>query len=217
MVILVKPASWSSGSNCYQTRAPSIWHPTNLARRTCAPTPQNWGNYISKRYWASSNRMSSTNWFWTGKGSLDFCIDFRKLNNLTRWETYPILRVDECIESFDKATVFSILDSNSGWWKVEIEYKDRNKNVFPSHYGLLLLVRMSFALKNAPGTFQTTMKIILSSVKWQLALVYLEITVIFSMTLEKHIEHVEQVLALPQRARVTIKLKKCYFITDKID
>lgn len=53
-------------------------------------------------------------------GLFRFCVDYSKSNNLTHRNSYPILRMDECIDSFGKATSFSILDANSGYYQVEI-------------------------------------------------------------------------------------------------
>lgn len=59
-------------------------------------------------------------------GTLHFCVDYRKLNALTNRDSYPILRLDECIGSLGKATIFSQLDANSGYLHLEIEKADRD-------------------------------------------------------------------------------------------
>lgn len=55
-----------------------------------------------------------------------FCVEYRKLNNLARRDTHPILRMDERIYSLDKARVISLLDANSGHWEVKINDKDQD-------------------------------------------------------------------------------------------
>ena len=150
-------------------------------------------------------------------GALRFCVDYRRLNAITVRDSYPIPRMDECMDSLGTAKTFSTLDANSGYWQVEIDPKDRDKTAFTSHHGLYRFIRMPFGLKNAPATFQRAIDVILSSVKWQFALVYLDDIVIFSPKPEEHIEHVKKVLMLLQDAGVTIKLRKCFFFTDNID
>lgn len=125
--------------------------------------------------------------------------------------------MDECIDLLGEATIFSTLDTNSGYWPVEIDKIDRDRTAYTSYNGLYRFICMPFGLRNAPKTFRRTMVIILSTVKWQIALVYLDDIVVFSRTPEKHIYHVQHVLTLLNNARATLKLKKCKFFTDTID
>ena len=82
--------------------------------------------------------------------------------------------MDECIDSLGSATVFSTLDCNSGYWQIPMAPEDMEKTAFISHYGLYRFRRMPFGLKNATGTFQRIAYIIMASVRWQHALVYLD-------------------------------------------
>lgn len=125
--------------------------------------------------------------------------------------------MDERIDSLGEATVFSTLDANGSYWQIEIEKSDRDKTAFTSPHGLYRFIRMPFGLRNAPGTFQRTMDVILSTVKWQFALVYLDDIVVFSRTPVEHIDHVRHVLTLLHDDGVILKLKKCRFFTDTID
>lgn len=69
-------------------------------------------------------------------GTLRLCLDYRKLNALTKCDSHSIPRNEKCIDSLGDATVFSTLDANSGYWQVEIEESDRDKTAFTSHHGL---------------------------------------------------------------------------------
>lgn len=73
---------------------------------------------------------------------------------------------------------------------------------------------MTVGLRNALGKFQRTMDMIPSSVEWQFALVHLDDIVIFSNTLEQHIDHVRKVLLLLYNAKATLELKKCKFFAN---
>lgn len=76
---------------------------------------------------------------------------------------------------------------------------------------------MTFGVKNAPGNFQIVIDVILATVKWQYALVYLEDVIILSDNVQKHLKHVYVVLRRFSNAGVTLKLKKCFLFTDTVD
>ena len=61
--------------------------------------------------------------------------------------------MDECIDSLGDAKFFSALDANSRYWKILIATNDRDKTTFTTHFGIYVLTRMLFGLKNAPATY----------------------------------------------------------------
>lgn len=83
-----------------------------------------------------------------------------------------------------------------GLLAVEIDEWDRKKTVFTSHHDLFQIVRMLFALENAFVTFRRAMGVIPFSVKWQSALVYLDVIVVFSKTVKQHFNHLQRALVL---------------------
>jgi hypothetical protein len=105
-------------------------------------------------------------------GALRFCVDYRRLNMITVPDTYPLPRMDECIDSLGDATVFTTLDCNSGYWQIPVHPDYRDKTTFTSHYGTYQLLRLPLGLRNAPATFQRAIDIILSWVKWKTCLVF---------------------------------------------
>jgi hypothetical protein len=66
-------------------------------------------------------------------GSLRFCIDYRRLNAITDPDTYPLPRMDECIDSLEDAVVFTTLDCNSGYWQIPVHPDDRDNNTASFH------------------------------------------------------------------------------------
>ena len=76
---------------------------------------------------------------------------------------------------------------------------------------------MPFGLKNAPATFQRALDIILSGVRWQVCLVYLDDVIVFSKTYDEHVEHLDRVLTLLRDAGVSLKLAKCKFFQDRVE
>ncbi len=87
-------------------------------------------------------------------GYLRFCVDYRRLDDLSYKDHYPIPRMDECIDSLCDARVFTTLDANSGIWQIPRAEEDRSKTAFTTHIRLFEFVRMPFGLTNAPASFQ---------------------------------------------------------------
>ena len=150
-------------------------------------------------------------------GSLRFCVDYRRLNAITVPDTYPLPRMDECIDSLGDAVVFTTLDCNSGYWQIPVHPEDRDKTTFTSHYGIYRFLRLPFGLRNAPATFQRAIDIILSGVKWKTCLVYLDDVIVFSPSRQAHLAHVNEALTLLGNSGLSLKLKKCHFFSDTVD
>lgn len=87
---------------------------------------------------------------------LRFCVDYRNLEVVPIQDSYPIPRLDDCIDSLGDTMIFLTLVANSGYWQVEIAEKDCDKAEITSHHGLSRL-DIQFALQNTQETFQRAM------------------------------------------------------------
>lgn len=145
-------------------------------------------------------------------GTLRFCIDYRRLNAATIPDAYPLPPMDDCLDSLAAAKVFTTLDAFWGYWQIPIAIEDRDKTTFTTHMGTFRHTRMPFGLRNAPATFQRALDIVLSGVRWQTCLVYLDDVVVFSRSYEEHVDHVDHIPSLLAEAGVKLKLKKCFFL-----
>jgi Reverse transcriptase (RNA-dependent DNA polymerase) len=150
-------------------------------------------------------------------GEIRFCVDYRKLDNLTERDVYPLSRLDECIDSHGVAIVFSTLDANYDYWQVSIRPEDRDMTTFTCHVGIFRFKRMPFGLRNAPSTFQRAMDVILSGLRWQKCLCYLDDIIVFSSSTESHVEDLDKVLSLLRDAGVSQRLGKCHLFRRRMN
>jgi hypothetical protein len=86
-------------------------------------------------------------------GKKRLCVDYRKLNKVTKKDNYPLPRVDDMLETLSESQWFSSLDLASGFWQVELDPKDREKLTFITRFGTYEFTVMPFGLCNAPATF----------------------------------------------------------------
>ena len=150
-------------------------------------------------------------------GEKRFCIDYRRLNSITVKDKYPLPRIDETIDYLHGAKFFSTLDLFSGYWQIEIEESDKQKTAFTTDDGHFEFNRMPFGLTNAPATFQRLINNVLRPALKKYALVYLDDVIIFSKTIEEHIQHIESVFKLLREAGLKIKLSKCTFLQKQVE
>lgn len=141
-------------------------------------------------------------------GTLRFCNDFRKLNEVSRFDAYPMPRVDELIERLGPARYITTLDLTKGYWQIPLTKAAREKTAFSTPEGSFQYKRMPFGLQTAPATFQRAMDRILRPHQ-KYASVYLDDIVIFSRDWESHLPKVQAVLDSLWKEGFTINPEKC--------
>lgn len=149
-------------------------------------------------------------------GTPRFCVDYRRINNITTRDVYPLPRIDDTLHSLGNARVFSTLDLTSSYWQIELDKESIPKSAFICRNGLYEFVRMPFGLCNAPATMQRLMDSVLAGLKWQFCLVYLDDIVVFSPSFDQHIQDLRAVFDRLRNAQLSVNLKKCKFASNKI-
>uniref|UniRef100_A0A6G5ABV7 Putative tick transposon n=1 Tax=Rhipicephalus microplus TaxID=6941 RepID=A0A6G5ABV7_RHIMP len=141
-------------------------------------------------------------------GTLRFCVDYRKLNNVTKKDVYPLPRVDDSLDKLRRAKYFSSVDLKSGYWQIEVDERDREKTAFVTPDGLYEFKVLPFGLCSAPATFQRMMDTVLADLKWKSYLVYFDDVVVFLETFDEHLRRLRNVLEAIRSADLTLKPEK---------
>ena len=142
-----------------------------------------------------------------GQG-LRFCVDYRQVNQLTYKDSYPLPRIDTCLQSIGKAKFFSTIDLRSSYWQTEIDERDRDKSTFVTRRGAFRFKVLSFGLANAPALFQRLMDLVLSGLTWEVCLVYLDDIIVFSDTFRQHLDRLTMVFERLKSAGLKINASK---------
>jgi transposase InsO family protein len=149
-------------------------------------------------------------------GSYRFCVDYRKLNQYTVKDAYPLPRVDECLDTLAGNQYFTSLDLASGYWQVEMLEADKPKTAFTTKFGLYEWNVMPFGLTNAPATFQRLMERVLRGLQWKILVLYLDDMVIFSKSFDEHLDRLRTVFDRFRQAGLKLKPKKCNLMRNKV-
>src|SRR5207245_10328271 len=96
-----------------------------------------------------------------------FCVDYRRLNEATRKDAYPLPRIDACLDAMSGCRYFSTFDLRSGYHQVKMSEQDADKTSFVTRTGTYRFRRLPFGLSNAPSTFQRLMDVTMHGLKLQ--------------------------------------------------
>ena len=149
-------------------------------------------------------------------GGVRFCVDYRKLNRLTKLDEVPLPRIDDTLDLLSGARYFTTLDLASGYWQVAIEESSKEKTAFTTYSGLYQFKKMPFGLVNAQVTFQRLMEVVLSGLDRTVCLVYLDDILVIGKTLEEHNVNISRVLEHMRSAGLLLQPKKCHFAREEV-
>ena len=149
-------------------------------------------------------------------GSLRMCIDYRALNKVTIKNKYPIPLIADLFDQLGGARYFTKLDLRSGYYQVRISEGDEPKTTCVTRYGSYEFLVMPFGLTNAPATFCTLMNKIFHPFLDKFVVVYLDDIVIYSNTLEEHLDHLRKVFRLLRQNELYVKKEKCSFVLAEV-
>ena len=119
-------------------------------------------------------------------GSTRFCVDYRRLNNVTKKDCRPPPRIYYILDSLEGAQWFSTLDLKSGFWQVALEPADQEKSAFCLDDGLWQFTVMPFGLCNAPATFERLVERVMRGLVGKGVIMYLDDVIVYAHTVMEH-------------------------------
>lgn len=142
-------------------------------------------------------------------GSVRFCTDYRRVNAVTKADSFPLPRMEDCVDKVGSAMFVTKLDLLKGYWQIPLTPRAAEISAFVTPDNLLQYTVMAFGLRNAPATFQRLMNSVLAGVSNCEA--YLDDVVIYSSTWDDHLKSLHDVFNRFQEASLTVNLAKCEF------
>lgn len=149
--------------------------------------------------------------------SYRFCIDFRKLNAVTKKDSYPIPYISAILDKLRCAKFISSIDIKSAFWQVPLSERSREYTAFtvPGR-NLYQFCRMPFGLTNAPATWQRIIDRVLGSDLEYNVMVYLDDIIIISESFEEHLKVLGLVFDRLREAGLGVKREKCHFCKPEL-
>ncbi|XP_047025498.1 uncharacterized protein LOC124634121, partial [Helicoverpa zea] len=178
-----------------------------LDQKIIIPSNSPWSSPI----WVVPKKLDAS-----GQRKWRVVIDYRKLNDITIGETYPIPQITEILDQLGKSQYFTTLDLASGFHQIPIAAEDAPKTAFSVPQGHFEFTRMPFGLKNAPSTFQKLMNTCLSGLQGSRCFVYLDDIVVYSPDLASHIQNLSAVFEKLRTYNLKLQPDKCEFLCKEV-
>jgi len=138
-------------------------------------------------------------------------IDLRKFNEKVIPDEFPLPKQEDILQALNGSQWLSTLDVLSGFTQLTLSNSAAEKLAFRTHRGLWQFRRMPFGYRNGLAVFQRIMQNILAPFLWIFALVYIDDIVVFSLTFEDHLVHLDNVFTAISKANITLAPSKCHF------
>lgn len=151
-------------------------------------------------------------------GGLRFCVDYRKLNDVTIKDRTAMPLTKETFERLSKAKYFTKVDVVAAYNKIRIAKGKEWMTAFRTRYGLYEYLVMPFGMSNAPSTFNRYVTSVLGlEILDSYATHWSDDILIYSETLEEHQRHVKEVFRRLEEAGLFLDIEKCQFGVSKVD
>lgn len=150
-------------------------------------------------------------------GSLRLCIDYRKLNNVTKGDSFPLPNLIDMIYNMHGNSLFTTIDLIKGYYQIGMDADSIEKTAFSTPFGQYEYTKMPFGVKNGPATFQRGMMIALAGLPWNKVMVYLDDIIILGKNFEDHLDTLEKVLIALGSNGYKLKPKKTRICRTEVE
>ena len=141
-------------------------------------------------------------------GTMRLCIDYRKLNSITKKDAHPLTRIENIFDTLSGFQFFSTLDLTMGYHQVKVHFDDGEKTAFSTSFGLFHYFVIPFGLATEPATFVSLMTFVFSRMLYSICLAYLKDIIIFGRTFEEHLSRLGNALQRLRSANLKLKPTK---------
>lgn len=152
----------------------------------------------------------------SGKIKWRIVVDYRKVNEKTIDDKYPIPNITDILDKLGRCQYFTTLDLASGFHQIEMAKEDICKTAFNVENGHYEYIRMPFGLKNAPATFQRVMDNVLKGLQGENCLVYMDDIIVFSTSLQEHLVYLSKIFQRLRETGFKIQMDKCEFLKKEV-
>ena len=142
-------------------------------------------------------------------GKYRWCVDYRDLNKISKRDTFPIGNIEDNLARLSNSTIFSGLDGSGAFHVIPLEKKSKEKTAFATPFGLYQFKRLPFGLANGPATYARLIKMVLSEIPTNVAIPYLDDTIIHSPNITQHFMDLAMVLDAHDKAGLKLQPSKC--------
>ncbi|GJS82330.1 reverse transcriptase domain-containing protein [Tanacetum coccineum] len=143
------------------------------------------------------------------------CIDYRKLNDATRKDHFPLPFMDQMLERLAGNEYYCFLDGFFGYFQIPIDPLDQEKTTFTCPYGTFAYRRMPFGLCNAPGTFQRCMVAIFHDMIEKTMEVFMDDFSVFGDSFSSCLSHLDKMLQRCEDTNLVLNWEKCHFMVKE--
>ena len=143
------------------------------------------------------------------------CIDYRKLNTVTRKDHFPLPFIDQILDRLAGHPLFCFLDGYSGYNQISIAPEDQEKTTFTCPFGTFAFRRMPFGLCNAPGTFQRCMMSIFSDLSEEVMKIFMDDFTVYGSSFEQCLHNLGTVLHRCKDKNLAMNWEKCHFMVTE--
>ncbi|KAJ9536445.1 hypothetical protein OSB04_un000380 [Centaurea solstitialis] len=143
------------------------------------------------------------------------CIDYRKLNDATCKDHFPLPFIDQMLDKLAARAYYCFLDGYSGYNQIPIAPEDQEKTTFTCPYGSFAYRRMPFGLCNAPATFQRCMMAIFSDMIERSMEIFMDDFSVFGDSFDECLDHLAAVLERCQETSLVLNWEKCHFMVNE--